>query len=52
MRDNVAWANLEHPFSDVAKDNAELIEELANFERDGTVALLASLLTLPAHQLR
>jgi len=50
MRDKVSWASLEHPFSDVAKDNAKLIAELMSFERDGTVALLASLLTLPAHQ--
>lgn len=50
MHDKIGWANLEHPFSDVARDNAVLIAELAAFERDGTVALLASLLTLPAHQ--
>lgn len=50
MDDEAAWANPSHSWGDVANDNAELVAELANFERDGTVALMASLLTLPTHQ--
>tara|TARA_R110002051_G_C8769429_1_gene503412 strand:- start:38109 stop:41924 length:3816 start_codon:yes stop_codon:yes gene_type:complete len=50
MGDMAAWANLDHSLADVAKDNAGLVAELSSYERDGTVALLASLLTLPAHQ--
>lgn len=50
MAENAAWASPSHSLDDVAKDNAGLVADLANFERSGTVALLASLLTLPVHQ--
>jgi hypothetical protein len=50
MREKSAWANLEHTFDHVGQDNADLVAELENFERMTTVALLSSLLTLPAHQ--
>lgn len=50
MREMAAWANPEYSFSDIANENARLIAELTSFDRDGTLALLASLLTLPAHQ--
>ena len=50
LGEEVARANLEHTLDDVSKDNPELATELEQFEREGTVALMASLLTLPDHQ--
>ncbi|WP_426247884.1 anti-phage protein Upx [Pseudomonas sp. TWR3-1-1] len=50
MADKATWVNPSLSLADVANDNAGLVADLANFERDDTVALLASLLTLPAHQ--
>jgi len=50
MADKAACPNLEHTIDDVSKDNPGIVAELEQFEREGAVALLASLLTLPAHQ--
>ncbi|KAG9605196.1 hypothetical protein KCV01_g6176, partial [Aureobasidium melanogenum] len=50
MQEQSAWANLEHTFDDVGKDNAALVADLAGYDQETTVALLASLLTIPAHQ--
>ncbi|MGF6492257.1 hypothetical protein ABIE56_000410 [Luteibacter sp. 621] len=50
MNAQAAWANLEHSLDAIASDNAALVTDLAGFERDSTVALVSSLLTLPAHQ--
>jgi hypothetical protein len=50
MAEKAAWLNLEHTIDDVSKDNPGIVAELEQFEREGTAALLASLLTLPAHQ--
>lgn len=45
-----AESTLDHNLDTVAEENAELVAELAEYQRDGTVALAASLLTLPEHQ--
>lgn len=45
-----AESTLAHNLDTVAEENAELVAELAEYQRDGTVALAASLLTLPQHQ--
>lgn len=50
MAERTAWANLEHTLDEVSKDNPVIVAELEQFEQVGTVALLASLLTLPSHQ--
>ncbi|MCD9127664.1 hypothetical protein [Luteimonas fraxinea] len=45
-----AESTLEHTLDSVAKENKDLVAELAEYKRDDTVALAASLLTLPEHQ--
>lgn len=45
-----AMSTLGHDLETVAEENAELVAQLAEYQRDGTVALAASLLTLPEHQ--
>lgn len=45
-----AKSTLGHDLETVAEENAELVAQLAEYQRDGTVALAASLLTLPEHQ--
>lgn len=45
-----AESTLDHSLDIVAEQNAELIAELIEYGRDDTVALAASLLTLPLHQ--
>lgn len=49
MEERTAWAKLDRTLDDVSKDNSVIAAELENFERHTTIALLASLLTLPSH---
>jgi hypothetical protein len=50
MEEQMRWATLTMPLTEIAEELASLVSDMVRFERSSSVSLLAGLLTEPAYQ--